>query len=74
MDMKDSTQILVERAQQILLLPYVKRVQPMTEISKSLLRLGYNEKQTRQILKGIGVSQSLLFRLDTHILLHEQLL
>ncbi len=72
--MKDSTQTLVERAQKILRLPYVERVQPMTEITKSLLSLGYNEKQTRRILKGIGVSRSLLFRLNTHIPLHEPLL
>lgn len=71
--MKNATQILVERAQKILFLPHVERVQPMTEISHSLLSLGYNEKQVRQIMRSVGVSQSLLFRVNTHSSLHELL-
>ena len=45
----------------------------MTEINQSLLSLGYNEKQVRQIMKSAGVSQSLLFIVNTRIPLHGQL-
>nr|DAK88873.1 MAG TPA: UBA-like domain protein [Caudoviricetes sp.] len=73
MDMKNSTQILVQKIYEILLLPHAERVQPMTEINQSLLSLGYNEKQVRQIMKSAGVSQSLLFIVNTRIPLHGQL-
>lgn len=72
--MENATQILVERAQECLLLPYKERVQPMLEINRSLLALGYNEKQVKRIMRDIGVSHSLLFRVNTHIPFHEQLL
>lgn len=72
--MENATQILVERIHKTLLLPHKERVEPMNEIYQSLLSLGYNEKQVKQIMKSYNVPPSLRFRLNTRIPSHEQLL
>lgn len=61
---------LQKELQKTAALPYIERVQPMSEIYQYLLSLGHDERTAERILRSCGVSRCLLFRVNKHLLAH----